>query len=182
MVMRPTVQGALTLEYYDKGFGELDTCALVAALGEQVQAANDGDLDRAAGMLITQAHTLDAMFNDLARKAIKSGRLENLDTYMKLALRAQSQCRATLEALGELKNPRATAFVNQANIAHGPQQVNNVPAPDSRTPRARKTKDRESELLEAHDDQWLDPGTTGTAGSVDPHLAALGKVDRTEDG
>lgn len=39
------------------------------------------------------------------------------------------KCRATIETLAEIKNPRAVAFVTQANIAHGPQQVNNgVPA------------------------------------------------------
>jgi hypothetical protein len=40
------------------------------------------------------------------------------DTYMRLALRAQSQCRATLETLAAIKNP-PVAFANQANIAHG---------------------------------------------------------------
>jgi hypothetical protein len=37
----------------------------------------------------------------------------------------QAQCRATIEALAEIKNPRPVAFVKQANIAQGPQQVNN---------------------------------------------------------
>ena len=30
-----------------------------------------------------------------------------------------------MEALAEMKNPHPVAFVKQANIAHGPQQVNN---------------------------------------------------------
>jgi hypothetical protein len=37
-----------------------------------------------------------------------------------LALKAQSQCRATLETLAAIKNPQPVAFVRQANIAHGP--------------------------------------------------------------
>jgi len=40
------------------------------------------------------------------------------DTDMRLALRAQSQCRATLETLAAIKNP-PVVFANQANIAHG---------------------------------------------------------------
>jgi hypothetical protein len=32
---------------------------------------------------------------------------------------------ATIETLAELKNPRQVAFVNQANLAGGHQQVNN---------------------------------------------------------
>ena len=44
---------------------------------------------------------------------------------MGLALKAQAQSRATISALVDLKHPRQATFVKQANIAHGPQQVNN---------------------------------------------------------
>jgi len=37
----------------------------------------------------------------------------------KLALRARSQCLATLEALAEMKRPKSVAYVGQATIAHG---------------------------------------------------------------
>jgi hypothetical protein len=43
---------------------------------------------------------------------------------MRLALKAQSQCRATLEALANIKNP-PVVIARQANFAAGPQQVNN---------------------------------------------------------
>jgi hypothetical protein len=46
---------------------------------------------------------------------------------MRLALKAQSQCRATIETLAEIKNPQPVAFVQQADVAHGPQQINNGP-------------------------------------------------------
>ena len=46
--------------------------------------------------------------------------MKNLDTYLKVALRAQSQCRATWEALGTIQNPPVMGYVRQANIAHGP--------------------------------------------------------------
>jgi hypothetical protein len=36
-------------------------------------------------------------------------------TYLRLGLKAQSQCRATLETLAAIKNPRPVAFVQQAN-------------------------------------------------------------------
>ena len=32
----------------------------------------------------------------------------------------QAQCRATLSALAEIKNPRPVSFVGQANISNGP--------------------------------------------------------------
>jgi hypothetical protein len=59
---------------------------------------------------------------------------------MRLALRVQSQRRATLEALSVIKNPPHPTFVKQANIAHGPQQVVNngaaVPAADRASEKA----------------------------------------------
>jgi hypothetical protein len=37
--------------------------------------------------------------------------MEKFDPFLRLALKAQSQCRATWEAIAEVKNPRAVAFV-----------------------------------------------------------------------
>jgi PDZ domain-containing secreted protein len=45
---------------------------------------------------------------------------------MNMALKAQSQSRATIQALTELKYPKQATFVKQANIAGGNQQVNNI--------------------------------------------------------
>ena len=58
--------------------------------------------------------------------------MDKLDRcYLRLALKAQSQCRATLATLAAVKNPQPVAFVRQANIAHGPQQVNNAAAAEA---------------------------------------------------
>ena len=61
----------------------------------------------------------------MARRGEHREYLPAAETYLRLALKAQAQCRATVEALAEIKNPRPVAFVKQANIAQGPQQVNN---------------------------------------------------------
>lgn len=108
--------------------GELDLGELVDALGERCKAVNDGDLKRVETMLISQAHSLDTMFASLARRGIKQEGLKQYEAHLKLALKAQSQCRATLETLAAIKNP--PIFAKQANIAHGPQQVNNHTAAD----------------------------------------------------
>jgi len=47
-------------------------------------------------MLTTQAHSLDAIFNILARRAINAEYIDQLDTNLKLALPAQSRLRAWL--------------------------------------------------------------------------------------
>jgi hypothetical protein len=57
---------------------------------------------------------------------------------MRLALKAQSQCRATLETAAAMKNSQPVAFVRQANVAHGPQQVNNSAANSGEALRAGK--------------------------------------------
>jgi hypothetical protein len=77
-------------------------------------------------MLLTQAHTLDVIFNALAQRAGANigTRKDAAETYLRMALKAQSQCRTTLEALAEIKAPKSATFIKQANIA-GQQQVNN---------------------------------------------------------
>ena len=139
-VLRPTVQAAVTLKEYGKSYGDLDLGGLIDSLSELTRTTSDGDLKRAEAMLTAQAHTLDAIFNNLARRAINAEYMDNLDRYLKLGLRAQSQCRATWEALATIKNPPVMGYVRQANIAHGPQQVNNAPAAsDRRLARGRKS-------------------------------------------
>jgi hypothetical protein len=71
---------------------------------------------------MAQAVTPNAMFTQLANQSIQSQYVEHLDRYMRLALKAQGQCRATLETLAAIKNP-PTVFARQANIAQGLQQV-----------------------------------------------------------
>ena len=116
IALRPTVQAAVTLKEYDKSYGDLDLNGLIAVLTEQTKASNDGDLGRGEAMLTTQAHTLDAICNNLARRAINAEYMDRLDSYLKLALRAQSQCRATWEALGAIKNPTVMGYVRQAKL------------------------------------------------------------------
>lgn len=122
MSLRPTVQAAITLMEYNKNLlGEISINTLVADLGKQCELASKGDLARAEALLTAQAHTLDALFNNLARRAaLNLGEYMNAtETYLRLALKAQGQCRATLETLAVIKNPQPVAFVRQANIACG---------------------------------------------------------------
>jgi hypothetical protein len=176
-VLRPTVQAAVTLREYDKSYGDLDLKGLIVALTEQTEASNNGDLRRAEAMLTTQAHTLDAIFNSLATRAIKAEYLNQFEQYLKLGLRAQSQCRATWEALSAIKNPPVAGYVHQANIAHT-QQVNNGTTDD--TPRTRENQNSQNELLEQKDER-MDTGTTSTAGKADTAMATLGEIDGAED-
>lgn len=180
-VLRPTVQAAVTLKEYGKSYGDLDLSGLIDSLTEQTRATSDGDLKRAEAMLTSQAHTLDAIFNSLARRAINAEYMDNLDRYLKLALRAQSQCRATWETLATIKNPPVMGYVRQANIAHGPQQVNNASPEPNDAPRVEKNPNLQNKLLEGKDGERLDPGKACTPGRAYPAMATVGEVDRTKD-
>jgi hypothetical protein len=72
--------------------------------------------------------------------------LDATDKFMRLALKAQSQCRTTVEALGELKNPQPVAFVKQANIGR-PYKC--ITASFTTNPRAhaRKAENEQDKLL-----------------------------------
>jgi hypothetical protein len=180
-VLRPTVQAALTLKEYGRSFGDLELSGLIESLVEQTRAGSGGDLKRAEAMLTAQAHTLDAIFNNLSRRAINTEYMDHLERYLKLALRAQSQCRTTWEALSAIKYPPVMGDVRQANIANGPQQVNNASAAPDGAPREGENPNLQNKLLEEKDGERLDPGTACTPGRADPAMATVGEVDRAED-
>lgn len=181
VALRPSVKAAVTVQAFAKpAWGELDLSALSDELSTQIGAVTKGDLQRAEAMLIAQAHTLESIFHELARRAgLNMGEyLQAAETYMRLALKAQSQCRATLETLATIKNPAPVAFVRQANIAHGPQQVNNAPPPSAAS-RARESEIAPNKLLEVTDGNRVDLGASSAAGHADPSLETLGAIDGT---
>jgi len=94
----------------------------------------------------------------------------------KMALRAQSQCRATLETLATVKNP-PVVFAKQANIANGPQQVNNNLNAASH---AGEKPNTPNELLEQSNEQPLDTGAPGATSACHSPLEAVGAVHRAK--
>ena len=171
LALRADAQAAASIEAW-KHFGELDVSALVAKLGERTTAIVSGDIQPVEAMLIGQAEALQHIFVNLSRRAASADYLAQIQAFMGLALKAQAQCRATLEALAEIKNPRPVAFVRQANIAQGPQQVNNGP-----TSRAEKKPTAQNGLLEAKPDERMDIGTKIEAGRADPALETVGAIN-----
>ena len=188
-VLRPSVQAALTLQQF-KVQDDVELTALVDELAQQAKLVNSGNFRRPEAILAVHAHTLDAIFNNLARHAagnFQAGRnngvySETGDSYMRLALRAQSQCRATLETLAMVKNPPGVAFVRQANIANGPQQVNNAsPATDAASSRPGKLENAPNELLEQADGKRMDSRAPKTAIGDHSAMATVGEIDGSAD-
>ena len=182
-VIRPTVQAATTLMNYNKDFGEIAINTLVNDLETECKLANNGDLARAETILMAQAQTLDSIFNNLARRAsLNIGEYVNAaDIYLRLALRAQAQCRANIETLAMMKNPQPMAFVRQANIAHGPQQVNNATLQAEEHSRAGSIENSQNNLLESLSDKRLDIAAENATGGAHPQLETLATIDRPAD-
>jgi hypothetical protein len=183
LIINPACTAAITLEAVRRGSDvngtTLDTQGVVDALSKVVRDVHDGSMRRAETMLVAQAHTLDTLFHSLAAKSAansREGYLDAADRYMRLALRAQNQARATLETLSLVKNPPQATFVRQANIAHGPQQVNNGPPPMPGTSRARETESGQNRLLEQQHGDRLDALSAQATGGDDPPMATVGQV------
>jgi hypothetical protein len=163
---KPTTQAALTIQTWQT---EYDSTALMQALTVQVDAVQNGDMERPEAMLLAQAHTLDALFNNLAQRAQNQQYLKQFEAYLRLAFKAQSQCRATLETLATIKNP-PVIFAKQANIANGHQQINNGVSPT----RTEKTQNQQNELLEAnYGGTTLDTRTTSETSGKNAAMATV---------
>lgn len=166
-VTRANVPAAAVITYFSKpSWGELSLGAVLDSLNEHAGEIKGGDLSHVEAMLGGQASALNAIFAELARRgAMNMGEyIGAAETYLKLALKAQGQCRATLETLAAIKNP-PVVFAKQANIAHGPQQVNNGEAVP--LARAKEIDNQPTELLEHDHGQRLDTGTAATASGSD---------------
>ena len=155
---------------------EIDVPGLLATLREHARAVNEGDLSRAEAMLINQADALQAIFVSLTERSLRQEYLVHAEGFMRLALKAQSQCRATLETLSNVKNP-PVVYARQANVTTGPQQINNGVDPT----RARENQNRPNQLLGAVDELRQDTGASGSAVAADSPLEAVAKVHRAKD-
>ena len=178
MALGPSANAAAVMAEYSKPFGDQDISALVTSLSDTMDDMWAGDLSRAEAMLYAQAHALQSIFMNLARRAAKQEYLKQWEAYLRMALKAQNQCRMTLETLANIKNPPAV-YARQANINNGGhQQVNNGTSSQPADVRAANSAIEQTKLLEASDGERLDTGTTGTASGTDPQLETVGAIHR----
>jgi hypothetical protein len=175
---RPEVGAAAAIEHWQTDTHDVNE--LACELSRQVAAVNDGDMRRAEAMLIAQAHVLDNIFVNLARRAKNQEHLLQFQTHLNLAFKAQSQCRATLAALGELKNG-PVVFTKQTNINNGGQQqvVNGQPmrplAP------ARQTEMTPNELSGGTHELCQDSRAPQATIRAHSYLEPVGAVNRADE-
>lgn len=184
----PQVQACGAMHpWVQMAWGDTDVTAILDRLADQTEAMRNGSTADMEALLFNQALTLQAMFTALSRRAATNvgEYIGAAETYLKLALRAQGQCRATLEALSEMKNPRPVAFVKQANIAAGHQQVNNASGPHAHAGARVASENSPNELLTGEATNHvpaLDGTTTAATGRSNQAVEAVAAINGATDG
>lgn len=187
--LRPSVNGAVTISGFLSPGEHSNLPALLDELDAQTKAIWAGNLSRPEAMLGAQAHSLDTIYNVLAQKAaaaLKSGNLSSTESYLRMALKCQGQCRMTLETLAEMKAPRSATFIRQQNVAEQ-QQVNNGPTVNGAAGHTRAheqfTDDSSSnKLVSGGKNAALDTRRTRSASGIDSRIEDMGTLHRSSDG
>ena len=187
MALIPSVNSATVIDAYQGNVmgKDADINAMIEQLRETSKEVRGGDLRVMESMLIGQATALQTIFASLARRAATQEHLRQYETFLGLALKAQAQSRATISALVDLKYPRQATFVKQANLAHGPQQVNNgaaAGADPERSAHGKETQPQQNELLEEarHGGTHLDTRATAKATRSHQAVEAVATVQRAK--
>ena len=121
----PAAHGMAALRLYNKGsFGAIDTTETYLVMQEHVKAAKGGDITHYRAMLAMQADALNSIFTELARRAAcNMGEYINASQiYLRLGLKAQAQCRSTIEALDRLTTGHVQT-VKHVHVNEGGQAV-----------------------------------------------------------
>lgn len=188
--IHPSVTSSLTRTRFLQKTVDADELLEHAKMIQQrARDVSAGNMSLPEEMLLAQAMSLDMIFNHLAQRGADNigTHLPTVETYMRMALKAQSQCSATLRVLGELRAPRSVMFIKeqQNNVAHGHQQVNNhAPVTSAVTTHVRRepvTPTNELLAENSHAEE-MDLRTACSPGRSHPDMAAVGGIDRPENG
>ena len=167
-----SMSAVLSADFSKSMFPDVKLADSISALSEKITTIQNGDMQPIEAMLIGQAQALQTMFVSLGRQAVTKTGLQQYTAFMNLSLKAQSQSRATIQALIELKYPKQATFVKQANIANGNQQVNNVTSTHARA-HANEIEHQPNELLREMNNATLDTSGTTTPSAINQAMATV---------
>ncbi len=128
-LLDPTTRHSLTvLPYINCSVGNTFPLPNAADFSDVIKAnaekAQQGDLSFASRTLTAQALALDTIFGEFSRRSAlnMNNHLEAAERYMRLALKAQANSRATMEALAKLHQPREQT-VRHVHVNEGGQAI-----------------------------------------------------------
>ena len=179
LAMVPSLNNASVIQAFQSNVmgSEADLGKMIEMLEVSIKSVGKADMSGLEAMLVGQATALQTIFTSLARRASSQSNLTQVQILMGLALKAQSQSRATISALVDLKHPRQPAFFGQANLTTGPQQVNNVIHSPSQV---LNTENTPNQLSEGSNELHQDGGAQSLKSEINSSLEALGRVDRSK--
>lgn len=124
--VRPEMRHSMAAMGYTTPFmgEEAGWADLTTAYQQQLRDAAKGEVSQVSRMLMAQAITLDSIFTRMVERAGANigQHSEAMKQYTNLALRAQANSRATLEALARIHQPREQ-IVKHVNVNEGGQAV-----------------------------------------------------------
>ena len=129
---------------------------------------------------MAQALALNSIFTKLAVQAAEVDARagpQRMEAYLRLALKAQSQSRATLEAVLAVGNP-PVLFAQQANVAFGQQQITTNPPPAATSPHAPGEQNAPNELSGEGYELLTDARASQATGRACPCLEPVEAVHR----
>src|SRR3990167_2477469 len=124
-------------------------------------------------MLMTQAKTLDILFNKMLVKATNSELMIHFEKFMEIALKAQNQSRQVLSTLCELNHPRRSTFIKQQNNNAHNQQINNGCADNF----SKKPDNLANELLKEKSNEKLDIGSSSKTITLNQSMATMDQIN-----
>ncbi len=160
---------------------------------EITKRVQSGDMADMEALLVGQALSLQAMFTKYGGLInANTNNLKACQAVFNMAMKAQAQSRATVQALVELKYPKSVVITKQANITNGNQQVNNGVDVNYQTStrtharaHAQANTIEQNELLRSIDNEptgeRLDTRTQGTHGATDKELATVATQHRRKN-
>ena len=87
---------------------------ILAAFEESDGISNDPTAMESA--LSGQAAALDVMFKELAKRSARTNYASSIAIYLRFALKAQAQYRATVETLAGIRSPHSAALFDRTDI------------------------------------------------------------------
>ena len=160
---------------------------------EITKRVQSGDMADMEALLVGQALSLQAMFTKYGGLInANTNNLKACQAVFNMAMKAQAQSRATVQALVELKYPKSVVITKQANITNGNQQVNNGVDVNYQTStrtharaHAQANTIEQNELLRSIDNEptgeRMDTRKTGTHGATDKELATVATQHRRKN-
>jgi len=161
--INPSINAAMILNKTHKSL-EPDLIALKEAVDGELSKVLKGDISAIERMLMAQAMTLQSIFTSYTHRMLSAEYISGLQVNSKIALKAQNQCRQTLAALAEIKNPKSATFIK--NAAQN-QQINFNQNSE------KNNQNKSNELLTGNNYAPMDITGTATPSGINQELATV---------